>query len=184
MLLLFAGLASLGLHLLAACADTVGRPASFYSVANAALPGAGLVIDVAVAVKCFGVATSYLIVVGDSMPKALLAFGASGAALERRVWTLVAAFAVSPVVFLRRVDGLRFTSTLALVCILAVVVLVVLFAAHVSPAFAACPPSTPALAAANGTAALPPSPPPCRLPVVPADPPMEVLRSVPIVSSP
>ena len=53
-----------------------------------AVPGAGLYIDVAVAIKCFGVATSYLIVIGDSVPKAIVAFGASGLWLDRRVWTL------------------------------------------------------------------------------------------------
>lgn len=43
-------------------------------VANAALPSLTAVIDVAVAIKCFGVATSYLIVVGDLMPEVITTY--------------------------------------------------------------------------------------------------------------
>lgn len=40
-------------------------------MALATTPGLALLIDAAVAIKCFGVATSYLIVIGDSMPAAM-----------------------------------------------------------------------------------------------------------------
>jgi hypothetical protein len=57
-----------GLRLLALSAETVGisqeTPSSFYIIANAALPDFTLVIDFAVALKCFGVATGYFITVG------------------------------------------------------------------------------------------------------------------------
>ena len=41
---------------------------TFHSVAKKAMPDFVVFIDGAVAVKCFGVATSYLIVIGDTMP--------------------------------------------------------------------------------------------------------------------
>ena len=57
-----------GLRLLALSAEKVGisqeKPSSFYIIANAALPDFTLVIDFAVALKCFGVATGYFITVG------------------------------------------------------------------------------------------------------------------------
>ena len=56
LILLFASASVLGLHLLSEAADIVGRPATFHSVAEAALPGFGLLFDAAIAVKCFGVA--------------------------------------------------------------------------------------------------------------------------------
>ena len=69
MLLLFCGCSSaLALHFLVKCAKSIPGSASFYSVAEVALPGYSSFIDLAVAVKCYGVATSYLIVVGDLMP--------------------------------------------------------------------------------------------------------------------
>lgn len=57
--LICAGLCSAAsLHLLAVSQQTVGvTPSSFYTVANAAIPRWSWVIDVAVAIKCFGVAT-------------------------------------------------------------------------------------------------------------------------------
>lgn len=46
-----------GLVLLSKSAQTVGLPGSFYSVAAAAVPRYTVLIDLAVALKCFGVAT-------------------------------------------------------------------------------------------------------------------------------
>ena len=94
LLALFAALSLLGLHLVSAAADLAGRPSSFYAVAEKAVPGSGLLIDAAIAVKCFGVATAYLIIVGDAMPQAVEPFGATGVLLDRRLWTLGAAVAV------------------------------------------------------------------------------------------
>ena len=88
LLALFAALSLLGLHLVSAAADLAGRPSSFYAVAEKAVPGSGMLIDAAIAVKCFGVATAYLIIVGDAMPQAVEAFGATGMLLDRRTWTL------------------------------------------------------------------------------------------------
>ena len=51
MLVCFAALASLGLHLLTEAADRAGRPASFNAVAEAAIPGAGVLIDMAISIK-------------------------------------------------------------------------------------------------------------------------------------
>jgi len=58
---------SFALHFLSECALKDKLPSSFYSVATKALPKFTIVIDGAVAIKCFGVATSYLIVIGDVM---------------------------------------------------------------------------------------------------------------------
>ena len=59
-----------GLRLLTLSAEKVGirpdRPASFYVIASAAMPEFTLLIDVAVGLKCFGVATGYFITVGGT----------------------------------------------------------------------------------------------------------------------
>ena len=78
------------LVLLSEAADYVGRPATFNSVAEMAIPGAGLIFDTAIAIKCFGVATSYLVVMSTTVPMALPAFGIGGFWLERRLWVIVA----------------------------------------------------------------------------------------------
>lgn len=69
MLVGFGGASSVALIMLSECGDALGRPATFNMVAERAIPGSGVIFDLAIAIKCFGVATSYLIVVGDSVPK-------------------------------------------------------------------------------------------------------------------
>jgi len=60
LLMIFAAASSLfALHFLSECALREKLPASFYSGASKALPKFTIVIDAAVAIKCFGVATSY-----------------------------------------------------------------------------------------------------------------------------
>ena len=192
MLLLFGGFSALGLHLLSEAADRAGRPSSFYSVAHQARSGSGVFIDLAIGIKCFGVATSYLIVVGDSMPKALEAFGASGAVLDRHLWTFVATVIVAPLTYCERVDALKYTSGVALGCVLFVVVLVFLFAIRAAPMFESCNPSPPNLPPylpplpplsppkPPSMPPLPPSSPPCRLPTVISAPILDLLHAVPI----
>ena len=69
LLVVAAFFSALGLHLLAVSATTAqarqgdGKPASFYSVATAAMPEFAIFIDGAVALKCFGVATGYFVTV-------------------------------------------------------------------------------------------------------------------------
>lgn len=70
-LLICACSSAFALHFLAKCARKIQQPVSFYSVAEEALPGYSGWIDFAVAIKCYGVATSYLVVIGDLMPAGL-----------------------------------------------------------------------------------------------------------------
>jgi hypothetical protein len=81
LLLFFGCTAILGLHLLAESSAKVPRPATFYAVAEAAMPGLGLVIDLAIGIKCFGVATSY----GQREPNSQFP-GPARPTLRRRVW--------------------------------------------------------------------------------------------------
>jgi len=113
LLVVFAAASCFGLHLLSAAAKLAsdGRPASFRSVATAAAPRFASLIDVAVAVKCFGVATSYLIVVGQTVP---VVFAGSGVLTHRRSWILGSAALVAPVSFLRNLDALKVTSACSL----------------------------------------------------------------------
>lgn len=126
-LLIFAGAAfsAHGLMLLARAATMVGEyPSSFYTVARAAVPRYTVLIDLAVALKCFGVATGYLITVADCMIDALdhilLPEGgvpqshAVALLLSRRFWVAAAAFGVLPVSFYRTFDKLKTSSAAAL----------------------------------------------------------------------
>ena len=119
-----------GLRLLAQCARTVGRPASFYAVADAAAPAWAFAIDLAIAIKCFGVATSYFIVIGDLLPQIADAMGAAddSAWARRPVWITAALGLVAPLAAQRRLDALRFTSGLSLGFVAFLCVLVIAYA--------------------------------------------------------
>lgn len=114
-----------GLFLLSKAAQKTGLPSSFYSVARAAVPRYTILIDLAVALKCFGVATGYLITIGDCMVDALDHILMNGdpkydnrlwlqIVLSRHFWVIGAVLAVSPFSFNRQLDDLKKTSALAL----------------------------------------------------------------------
>ena len=56
-----AAMSANGLRLLARASAVAGLPGSFRSVGRRAVPGAEGLVDLAVAAKCFGVATGYLV---------------------------------------------------------------------------------------------------------------------------
>lgn len=159
LLIVFAGLASLGLFLLSASCDIVGRPASFVTVSERAVRGSGILLSSAIAIKCFGVAVSYLVIVGDVMPQVLLGLGYTGQGdsvlLERRLWSLLAAVCVSPLAYLRDLHSLRHISLVAISCVLAIAVLIVLFSFRppLSPAVDPCPAAASPLAGDGATTA-------------------------------
>ena len=140
LLLLSAALSLFGLHLLTLSARTLNtNPASFYTVAHGIAPAATPLIDAALVVKCFGVATSYLIVIGDLLPTALAALfpdhlpsTPSSSTLwmladDRRAWiTLFMLGLAMPLSCLRSLNALRFTATLsiAFVSILSLTIIV------------------------------------------------------------
>ncbi|KAJ8601195.1 hypothetical protein CTAYLR_003231 [Chrysophaeum taylorii] len=104
---LFGSLAVFGLHLLAVSSVIAGDPrASFRSVAARAAPKFTALIDASVAIKCFGVATSYLIVIGDTIPRVLRG--------SRRLWILAATASVAPLSMLGKLDALKVTSAVSL----------------------------------------------------------------------
>lgn len=63
---------ALGLYLLSKCAHILGtRTSSFFACTNYTIPQVSIAFDSAIAIKCFGVSISYLVVVGDLMPKVM-----------------------------------------------------------------------------------------------------------------
>jgi len=140
LLLLTAGFfSSVGLHLLAVCAKKtqVTHPhikPSFYSVAHAAVPSFTIVIDAAVALKCFGVSTGYLITVADCMVD-LFKYALdddSSVLVDRKLWVFVSLVAVTPLSFFRSLDALKFTSSLAVVFVIFLAAIIVLYSAGIS----------------------------------------------------
>lgn len=122
-----AGLALFGLLLLSRCAEQLGRSASIAAIAKATYPRTARWIDVALALKCFGVAVSYLVVIGDMMPSIVIAYDcASDWLRSRNFWVLASVVLVGPLAFLRNLDSLKYTSLAGLGAVLYMVIIAIL----------------------------------------------------------
>ncbi|GAA5974441.1 hypothetical protein JCM11641_003214 [Rhodosporidiobolus odoratus] len=129
------GSAAMGLYLLTRCAAMAPhRAASFSSLSKLTYPGLARLFDFAVALKCFGVSISYLIVIGGLMPKVVHSFApalTNSILLDRRLWILLSMTLLCPLAFLRRLDSLKHTSYIAL-CTIGYLIFIVIFYTFVS----------------------------------------------------
>jgi len=136
LLVVFGTCSAFGCHLLQCSARRIGEaPCSFYSVSNAVAPRWTWLIDGAVMVKCFGVATSYLIIVGDLGPPALEMLG-----LQVHRWEVIClGFCVAAsLACLRNLSGLKFTAVLSLAIVVWTTVLIALYVIRPSKDFNPC----------------------------------------------
>ncbi|KAF2862120.1 glycosyltransferase family 1 protein [Piedraia hortae CBS 480.64] len=131
LVILWAALTSgFGLYLQTKCARYLERGgSSFFALSQITYPNAAILFDGAIAVKCFGVGVSYLIIIGDLMPGVAKGLGwhegQAAYLVDRHFWVTAFMLIVIPLSFLRRLDSLKYTSLVALVSIAYLVVLVV-----------------------------------------------------------
>ncbi|KAL2283856.1 hypothetical protein FJTKL_09621 [Diaporthe vaccinii] len=119
-----------GLYLQARCARYLDRgSSSFFALSQLTYPNAAVIFDAAIAVKCFGVAVSYLIIIGDLMPGVVRGFNEAADRVpflvDRNFWITAFMLIIIPLSFLRRLDSLKYTSVIALISIGYLIVLVV-----------------------------------------------------------
>ncbi|EAQ90154.1 hypothetical protein CHGG_06773 [Chaetomium globosum CBS 148.51] len=131
-LILWCGLTSaFGLYLQARCARYLDRgTSSFFALSQLTYPNAAIVFEAAIAIKCFGVGVSYMIIIGDLMPGVAESFGSGDLGLpfldDRRFWiTAFFLLFIIPLSFPKRLDSLKYTSMVALLAIGYLVLLVV-----------------------------------------------------------
>lgn len=139
LILVSASSSALGLYLQGLCTAFVpiGK-SSFFSLAQVTHPSLSVVFDAAIAIKCFGVAVSYLIIVAQLMPQITEYFfggsldqvvsvnDAQPQILQSRVfWVTAALIIAGPLSYARRLDSLKYTSFVALVAVGYLVVLVI-----------------------------------------------------------
>ncbi len=100
-----------GLILLSKCSERLGRGTTISSIAKVTYPPIAKLIDVALVLKCFGVAVSYLIVIGDMMPSIVIASDLQSEWLKsRNFWIVASMLLVGPLAFLENLDSLKYTS--------------------------------------------------------------------------
>ncbi|KAJ9129815.1 Amino acid transporter [Coniochaeta hoffmannii] len=128
-----------GLYLQARSARYLDRGgSSFFALSQITYPNAAVVFDAAIAIKCFGVGVSYMIIIGQLMPGVVRGFDSRADDIpflvDRQFWITAFMLVIIPLSFLRRLDSLKYTSVVALVSIGYLIVLVVYhFAADSHP---------------------------------------------------
>ncbi|KAF8745467.1 hypothetical protein AX14_008894 [Amanita brunnescens Koide BX004] len=133
---LFSGsVSAFGLYLLSLCATkTQHRRASFYAVAQLTYPKAAVFFDAAIAIKCLGVSTSYLIIIKGLMPSVVASIyhdltspdtNPPAWLLKGTNWLLIFMLILVPLCFLRRLDSLRHTSFIGLFAAVYLIVIVI-----------------------------------------------------------
>lgn len=114
--------AGFGLYLQTRCAKYLERgSSSFFALSQITYPNAAVIFDAAIAIKCFGVGVSYLIIIGDLMPGVVRGFtdedGLVPFLVDRHFWITAFMLVVIPLSFLRRLDSLKYTSVIALLAV-------------------------------------------------------------------
>ena len=131
-MLVICGLSSaFALHTLALCALKQSGPVSLYTLASTSMPMFTVVIDVTVALMCFGIATSHLIVIGDLMPQVMQQFGSHQRGQDRHVWVFLGFCLTAPLSFFRNLDSLKFTSILSIIFVIFLMFLIILYSAGI-----------------------------------------------------
>ncbi|KAI0741698.1 vacuolar amino acid transporter 5 [Daedaleopsis nitida] len=129
------GVAAFGLYLLSLCAAKgPHRRASFFSIAEMTFPRAAVLFDAAIAIKCFGVSISYLIIIKSLMPSVVMALyhdltspdvNPPAWMLSGQNWITIIMIPLIPLTFLRKLDSLRHTSYVALFSVAYLVLIVI-----------------------------------------------------------
>ncbi|KAH8662376.1 transmembrane amino acid transporter protein-domain-containing protein [Xylariales sp. PMI_506] len=119
-----------GLYLQSRCARYLDRGnSSFFALSQLTYPNAAVIFDAAIAIKCFGVGVSYMIIIGDLMPGVAMGFDTRAQnvqfLMDRNFWITAFMLVIIPLSFLRRLDSLKYTSLVALVSIGYLIILVV-----------------------------------------------------------
>ncbi|OLN96467.1 Vacuolar amino acid transporter 5 [Colletotrichum chlorophyti] len=123
--------AAFGLYLQSRCARYLDRgTSSFFAISKITYPNAAVVFDAAIAVKCFGVGVSYMIIIGDLMPKVVAGLlpglsETSPFVVERNFWITAFMLVIMPLSFMKKLDSLKYTSIVALLAIGYLIVLVI-----------------------------------------------------------
>lgn len=102
------------------------KKASFFTLSNLISQKLSIIFDLAIAVKCFGVGVSYLIVVGDLIPQIAAAFSDNRLLMNRNFdITMVLFIIVAPLCFLRKLNSLRYASMIAISSVVYLCIMVI-----------------------------------------------------------
>lgn len=101
---------------------------SYFTFSQMTYPNFTFLSEFAIFIKCFGVIVSYLIVIGDLMPKIVenVGFMKNDFFLNKNFWiSFFMSGIIIPLSFLRKIDSLKYTSTISLFSIFYLQILII-----------------------------------------------------------
>lgn len=118
MLFLAAFLSAFGLYLLTRSVERVGgRDVEFATLSKATYPRLSPLFDLAIFLKCIGVAIGYLVVVGNLVPQLMASLTTNRLLLNPATWMTLTSFAIAPIIFMPKMDSLKYTSFLGMLSV-------------------------------------------------------------------
>ncbi|CDR36850.1 CYFA0S01e04984g1_1 [Cyberlindnera fabianii] len=112
LLILLGGIAAwYGLYIVARVSDHIEGETSFFALCAITYPKLTLLFDFSIAIQCFGVALSYLVLFGDLVPSLI------GEYLTRNQVIVMSLVFIVPLISFRRLDSLKFGSLVGLIAI-------------------------------------------------------------------
>lgn len=101
--------------------------ASFFLICQLTYPSLSVVFDLAIAINCIGTGISYMILMGNLTSQILTSFDVGIIFLQNSVFwiTFYTCFILAPLCYLRNLDSLRYSSSVALIAILYLVIIVI-----------------------------------------------------------
>lgn len=119
-LILIAGIASsYGLYIVGKVSPKVPGDTSYFALCAITYPKLTLLFDFSIAIQCFGVALSYLVLIGDLVPSLI------GDVISRNQAILFSLIIIIPLVSFRKLDSLKVGSLIGLLAIGYLTVLVI-----------------------------------------------------------
>ncbi len=119
-LILIAGIASsYGLYIVGKVSAKVPGDTSYFALCAITYPKLTLLFDFSIAIQCFGVALSYLVLIGDLVPSLI------GDVISRNQAILFSLVIIIPLVSFRKLDSLKIGSLIGLLAIGYLTVLVI-----------------------------------------------------------
>ncbi|KAG7193410.1 uncharacterized protein KQ657_000828 [Scheffersomyces spartinae] len=100
--------------------------ATFFNVCSISYPSLNVLFDIAIAIQCFGCAISYLVLVGDLMPTIIPHLPFVTDEHLRTFFVALTSVVLVPLLFLKNLDSLKYTSILGLFAIFYMVLLVII----------------------------------------------------------
>ena len=112
--------AATGLYLLILCSQELGRSADLGKLAELSIPWASALVDLSVFMKCFGVATSYMIIAGSLLPSVINTL--FDIKVFKPLCLLFFVSCIAPFCYLKKMDALKYSSFVGLISIIFVII--------------------------------------------------------------